>query len=84
MPILTPEQRALVLRMRAEHGIAPETTRSRIIAGWPVERLHEQPIKDPKRSAQTRRYTPACRPKPNHTWRRWNGPPELDKTRTRK
>lgn len=73
---LTEDERALVRRIHADHGIAADVTRRRIIAGWPEGRLHEQPIRDPVRSARTRRTTPACKPKPGHHWRRWNGPPE--------
>lgn len=72
---LTAAQRALVRQMRDQHGIDEQTTRHRILRGWPEGRLHEQPIRDASRCAKTRRYTPACRPKPNHAWRRWVGAP---------
>lgn len=81
MPRLTAKQLELVRRMKREHGINPETTRSRILLGWPEGRLHEQPITDPKRSAQTRRRTPSQKPKPDHWWRRWRGPEALNRSK---
>lgn len=74
---LTAAEQALVRQMHEQHGIDPTATRRRIRDGWPVGRLHEKPITDPKRNAQTRRRTPACKPKPDHAWRRWRGPAEL-------
>ena len=71
---LTPEELALSRRLLAEHGIGMDVTRRRILSGWPVGRLHEQPVRDPSRNARTRRQTPACKPKPGHVWRRWVGP----------
>lgn len=79
---LTKAERALVHAMHDKHGIAPATTRYRIRVGWPEGRLHEQPILDPKRNAQTRRQTPKMRPKPNHAWRKWRGDPKDNKRTT--
>lgn len=76
---LTAKQRELIRRMRDEHGIHPETTRARMKRGWPEGRLHEQPVHDRKRCAQTRRQTPAMKPKPNHAWRKWRGPEHLNR-----
>lgn len=72
---LTPEQRKLCRDMRDRHGIALNTTRTRILLGWPVGRLHEQPVRDPARNNRTRR-TPQAKPKPGHPWARWRGPDE--------
>jgi hypothetical protein len=63
--------------MEAQHGIQRGTTRCRILLGWPEGRLHEQPVRDVKRCAQSRRRTPACKPKPTHAWRTWTGPEHL-------
>lgn len=65
---LTDEQRARVDAVHERTGIPKDTLRRRVRLGWPDGRLHEQPISDPKRAAQTRRYTPACRPKKSHPW----------------
>lgn len=79
---LTSEQLQLCRDMEQRHGIARSTTRARILSGWPVGRLHEQPVRDPRRDALTRRRTPACKPKPDHPFRIWRGPEHLNRRNT--
>lgn len=76
---LTKEQRQLCADMERLHGIKRDTTRCRILLGWPVGRLHEQPVTDPVRAARTRRYTTKCIPRADHPLRKWNGPEHLNR-----
>lgn len=79
---LTTEQRQLCRDMQRQHGIPRDTTRRRILLGWPVGRLHEQPVTDRERAAKSRRHTAKCVPRPDHPLRRWNGPEHLNRRNT--
>ncbi len=78
---LTPAQLQLCRDMEAAHGIARNTTRCRILLGWPEGRLHEQPVRDPARNNRTRRKT-TFKPSPTHAWRAWRGPDHLRRPTT--